>query len=671
MRPIRQDALLLSAIALIALMPVASAQAYWFQSGATTGSVAEFNNGSSVTIETAAQNNITSGSPAFWAGETLSNDAFVQFGYMTATVTASYPSLCTINTGCTSYEDINAGQAEWFYEYFPVNYYRNNFFGGVGPAGSAGPAGTFNNYSFSSTGNTWDFLFNGKVVGSADLGTGSSGPNSPVAFLELANATNATSVISPAIMSNLSYYSGGSLIPVPSAHSYVGYGVGSGQGVSNPYGVEEINGRVNYFKVGSGIPLLANGTQLWNLGYYLTIKSQYAAIASRQEDIAYSKIVLQAPGIFYLNSTARAVFAGWQGSGVGSYSGFLNSTIIEMNSNITETAEWQLQYSVNVSTQHGTTSGSDWYNSGSQFNYSISNATVYQNSSSRYVFEGWSNGFTTQSVSAYVTSPLKISAEMQHQYLINATAQYGNVTGGGWREANSTTTLSLSDPYANQNTSSRMAFYSWSNGERNSTLTIVANRPYSLTAIFRKEYFNIFQAVDFYGNRIDAGKFYVNGTVFNNTAFLFTGEKYNITSAYYNGVWMPIEKRITVNSSSVTDIILPVYNVEITTTDIFGKPVNATGTVRFTNGTVANVNTGSSGVAMLDNVPYGVAKGSMNYFLVPAGIDTVGGSPVHLIFITPLDLSIFVAVIILAVAFYLYMRHRLSSSMTGTQSTQT
>ena len=657
----RQDALLLLAIALIALLPMASAQAYWFQSGAATGSVAEFNNGSSVAIETVAQNNITSGSPAFWVGETLNNGAFVQFGYMIAPVTESYPSLCTTSLGCTSYEDINAGQAEWFYEYFPINYYRSNFFGGVGPSGSAGAQGTFNNYSFRSAGTTWNFLFNGKVVGSVDLGAASSGPNSPVAFLELANATNATSVISPVIMSNLSYYSGSSLIQAPSAHSYVGYGVGSAQGVQNPYGVQEIDGRVNYFKVGSGIPLLANGTQLWSLGYYLTIKSQYAGIASRQEDTAYSKIALQAPRIFYLNSTARAVFAGWQGSGVGSYSGFLNSTTIEMNSNITETAVWQLQYFVNVSSQHGITAGSGWYDSGSQFNYSISNATVYQNLTSRYIFEGWSNGASVQSARAYATSPLKISAEMQHQYLINATAQYGHVIGGGWKEANSTATLSLSGLYAEQNASSRMAFYSWSNGEKKPTFTIAANKSYSLTAIFRKEYFNVFQAVDSYGNRIDAGRFYVNGTVFNSTSFLFAGEKYNITEAYYKGVWMPIEKRITVNSSSVAEITLPVYNVEITATDIFGKPVNATGTVRFTNGTIANVETGSSASAVFYDVPYGVAKGSLSYFIVSAGINAEGGAPVRLIFITPLDLSAFIAVIILASAFYAFVRHRLSN----------
>ena len=49
-----------------------------------------------------------------------------------------------------------------------------------------------------------------------------------------------------------------------------------------------------------------------------------------------------------MGNMTRVVFEGWSGTGAGSYSGPDNSTVITISSNITENANWQLQYRTNV-----------------------------------------------------------------------------------------------------------------------------------------------------------------------------------------------------------------------------------------------------------------------------------------------------------------------------------
>jgi len=220
---------------------------YWFQSGAIANSYASNNNGASITIE-AVNQSPTYGSFGFWVGEHLNNNDFIQIGYVITNSSAYYPKLCTINN-CT-YEYLPAHSLVWFYEYFYNN--GNTFLGAFGPEGSIIP-NTNNTFSFYSYGNTWYFKVNNNVVGSINLGTSTSGPNVPAAIAELANTTSNNQYMNPVIFKNFSVYKYGIWIPVGKAYSSIGYGVGSQENEPNPYGVEEINNRINEFEVGSSL----------------------------------------------------------------------------------------------------------------------------------------------------------------------------------------------------------------------------------------------------------------------------------------------------------------------------------------------------------------------------------------------------------------------------------
>ncbi len=633
---------------------------YWFQFGARAGSESEFNYGAELAIQTVIQQTGMMGSPGFWVGEDLSNGAFLQAGYLIVNQTASYPTQCDQVSLCAGYERINDGQAEWFYEYFPQNYGGSNFLGAIGPAGSAGANGTINTYGFYANGTQWIILFNGAVIGRVNLGAGNSGSHSPVAFGELANTTNNATAISPVLMENFSIYNGASFTPVITAYSYRGYGEGSQQGIQVPYGVQEMGDRVNHFAIGSGLAMPGDGTQLWGAGYSFNIKSEYGNLTNSTTNLAYSRIALNTAKVVYLNNSARAVFAGWKGSGFGSYTGASNSTTIVMESNITETAEWQLQYFVNVSSDYGKTEGTGWYYSNSIVNYGINATTIYHNSSVRDVFEGWSNGSRASEGSGRITSPIKLTAAWQLEYLLNITSQYGNTTKGGWKPANSSIEVSVYPIYKGINGGQRLSFYSWSNGNRNSSFTLEVSRPASVYAEFVKQYLYTIRAEDSYGNGLLATTFFVDGKEVNGTVWLFEGQRYNITRVYYKGLWIQTNTSGIVNSSSAPVISLPVYNVEILTRDIFGAPVNASAFLRFANGTASTFSTGADGSLVIADVPYGSATGTVKYFILSNGVNAKAGSGViSLTYITPLDLLAFIIIIAAAAAIYLYSSRRL------------
>jgi len=445
----RYETLILLAMSFLLLANISAAN-YWFQSGVSGGSDSSSNYGAAVEIETIMQQRLGAGALGFWVGENLPNGAFLQVGYLVENQTGYYPTECTIS-GCASTRHLTAGNATWFYEYFPVGE-SALFLGSIGPDKSAGINGTFNTYSFYSLGNTWYFQFNNKTIGSADLGASNSGPYTPLAIGELANATSTDVYIKPVTFSNLSAYKYDMIIPVQSAYGVIDYGVSSDTTLDNPYGVQEIGNRINYFEVGSGLPLDLDGKKLWSLGYQLKVTSPYGNINSKNSYEAYSTIGISAPPDVYLSNSTRAVFTGWAGTGLGSYTGPRNSISITLNRNITEAANWQIQYFVNVTSHYGSTEGSGWYASGTTASYSLDSTSVYQSGTERFRFLEWSNGNKALTGNMTVNAPLNITALWQYKVKINGENAYGKLINTSTflingKQMNSTPFLNISGRY--------------------------------------------------------------------------------------------------------------------------------------------------------------------------------------------------------------------------------
>ncbi|MEM3201383.1 MAG: hypothetical protein QW774_04195 [Candidatus Micrarchaeaceae archaeon] len=652
------------AVSILMLAATANAQ-YWFQTGARAGSAAAQNNGASITIQTVKQPIPASGSLGFWVGETIQNGAFLQAGYVIENQSGYYPSLCT-QSGCSSHEYINAGDAEWFYEYFPPNY-NGGFLGALGPDNSAGTNGTFNTYSFYSIGNTWYFLFNGKVVGSADLGASSSGSLSPVAFAEVANTSTSSVQVNPVLFSNFSAYKDGRFMSVSKGYAYVGYGVGSEKMLKNPYGVKEVDNRINYFEVGSGLPQPENGTLLWSLGYALRTISQYGNISGTVEYAAYSQVQISAPSVVQISNGKRALFLGWVGTGYGSYTGPANTTTISLDSNITEEAEWATQYYLNVSSAYSNTTGSGWYNNGTILQYGTKSTTVYQNATSRFVFAGWSNGNANATGIIKITGPTTLEAIWQHEFYVNATSsyQYIGTYGSGWYNTGTLITLYPMKTIENVSGTERYAFVGWNNGNDSPTIHLVVESPVSIEAIFSKQVLVSLTAANAGGNPISVSRFYINGKETGSKVFVSSNESYEITGAYYNGVQIPLSQQFTASAPSTIQVQLPVYPITIVVHDAFGSPISTNVTLQFSNYSIETLTTNSSGVATVENVPYGYSKGYAKYLGIDYPIATSAGatSATITVFSAYNIAEILAVIIIIAIAYFASKRHFRSSGI--------
>ncbi|MDE1804568.1 MAG: hypothetical protein KGH59_02170 [Candidatus Micrarchaeota archaeon] len=628
---------------------------YWFQFGARAGTVANQNSGAAVAIQTVSPQKGASGSLGYWVGETLDNGAFLQIGYVIENQSGTYPSRCSLS-GCGSYEQLNAGDAQWFYEYFPSGF-NGGFLGAIGPDNSAGINGSLHTYAFYYSGSAWHFKIDANEVGNVSLGTSFSGVSVPVAFGEVANTTGFYSPLPKVLFSNLSVYRSGSFTPVSQGLAYIGYGVGSQTNLRNPYGVSEFGSRSNYFVVGSNLAQPHNNTLLWNLGYNLIVNSSYANISSNTKYIAYSNIVISSPSAIQINSTVREKFVGWHGSGLGSYSGPANSTLVQLNTNITETAIWQKQYLLNLTTQYGSSYGSGWYFNGSYVNYGIRSAVVQSNAAQREAFAGWSNGMAANG-SVVVSRPYAISAAWSTQYLVNLVSQYGNVSGGGWYNNNTLANISIKSSPIRVDANTKLGFFQWSNGNANSSFSMRINGPVILTTQFRSLYLTTFTPQSVQGVPLQNVALFIGNTNVSNGTYLFGSQNYVLSTAYYKGVKMAINSNFSISGAGAVSATLPVYNVNIATRDLFGLPVNSLALLQFSNGTVIRAYTGSTGQIALYNVPYGFVSGNLTYLGIKQQFGARQGSDGGALFVSALNIEAFAGVgVAIIIAFFASRRH--------------
>ncbi len=633
---------------LLSAASVANAQ-YWFQSGAQGDFSSEYNSGASVSIQTISPQNESFGSLGYWVGETLSNGAFIQVGYQIPNVTGQYPTGCS-PSGCTGRITLLKNEPSWFWEYFPANSSGSQFYGDIGPDGSVGANGTFNTYSFKSSGNVWTSYVNGKQVGSVDLGASNSGNHAVLGIAEYADTDTNSSFMPKVEFRSLSYFDGASFVPLPEASDIIGYGVGSSKAQANPYGVQEVDHLVNDYVVGTALPQVY-GEQLWHIGYSLKVSSQYGGINSTVNYTAGAQIALHAPTSISTMPTQRVSFSGWVGSGQGSYTGPDANASVRMDGDIVETAKWNTQYYLNISSPYGTASGGGWYSPGATASISIDVNTINLGLGKRVRFDGWSNGQKNMSFKAAVFFPQGISAEWKYQYLVNSSSPYGSVTGNGWYDANSTVDVSLANTTVPLTVDSRFEFVDWTNGMQGSTITVPANGPLLISAVFDKEYLVTILPEDIYGNPISVAFIKVNGaTTRNLSIFQDPSKTYVVEYANYKGVNVSANYTLPSPSSpGAAPVKLHVYNIAFSAYSLLSQPVNATLNLTFSNGTRELLYTGEEGRLELDGVPYGYSSGYEIFDGQSHAIDTAGTASVSKVFVTPADAA--VVVVVLAAVF--------------------
>ena len=194
--------------------------------------------------------------------------------------------------------------------------------------------------------------------------------------------------------------------------------------------------------------------------------------------------------IIQVSQNIRYVFSNW----TGDYSGQgLNGTVT-MNSAMTVTAVYQMQYylTVNSPSNIPAVQGSGWYNANDSATLTVPSLIV-GDTESRLVFNGWNvdgtNGPTSSTLTVQMNAPHTVNAQFKQQYYLTVASDQGPTSGTGWYDAGTQAQISASTPPSPAYGIS-MVFNGW-NGTVNSpssqSTTVLMDGPKTVAATWRAD----------------------------------------------------------------------------------------------------------------------------------------------------------------------------------------
>jgi hypothetical protein len=190
------------------------------------------------------------------------------------------------------------------------------------------------------------------------------------------------------------------------------------------------------------------------------------------------------------NANQRYVFSYWSGD----FSGSSPSGTVTMTSKKSVTANYQLQNFLKVSVDPlgiASASGEGWYLPTDSVAVGPVPLSISGGDGTRYVFQQWtidSAPVSGNSVEITMDSPHTVVAHYGTQYLLTASSDYGIVEGGGWYDAGSTATLSVTME-VDTSFGVKQVFQKWTGDMESSSATtaITMDSPHTLRAVWRTD----------------------------------------------------------------------------------------------------------------------------------------------------------------------------------------
>lgn len=237
--------------------------------------------------------------------------------------------------------------------------------------------------------------------------------------------------------------------------------------------------------------------------------------------------------VFYMGNSTRQVPEGFsavsygKGSltalpnpyGVQEVGNFVN--YFEVGSAIPTTQKvnilWKFGYSLLINSTYGNATGGGNYIAYSVVPLSVP-ADMNISNGIREQFISWigtgSGSYTGNSPQASITLNQNVTetAIWKKQYYLSLTTQYGNVTGTGWYNANSSVPIIVKSDTVNTGTGSRVIFQGWSSGSVTNRTLIDMDQPRAISAVWKNQYY--ITVVTQYGNVTGSG-WYDSGSVAN------------------------------------------------------------------------------------------------------------------------------------------------------------
>ena len=194
--------------------------------------------------------------------------------------------------------------------------------------------------------------------------------------------------------------------------------------------------------------------------------------------------------IIPFGANQRYVFSYWSGD----FSGAMPSGSLTMDSAKTVVANYELQCYLKVSVDPpGIVAAvrDGWYSSGESAAVAAVPQLVSGSQGVRYVFQHWtidSVPVSGNSVEVVMDVPHTVVAHYKVQYLLTVSSEYGIVQGGGWYDAGSSATFSVTTP-VETSYGTRQIFERWTGDSQSSSPTAVVtmDSPRTVRAVWRTD----------------------------------------------------------------------------------------------------------------------------------------------------------------------------------------
>jgi len=234
----------------------------------------------------------------------------------------------------------------------------------------------------------------------------------------------------------------------------------------------------------------------WKTEYYLTVTSPYDAPTPTSGWFdAGTLITASVTSPVSGPAGTRYLCTGWTGTGSVPSSGTATSVTFTINAPSSITWTWKTQYYLTVSSAHGTTGGSGWYNANANAYATVASLTVSGSTGVQYVFTHWSgdaSGNTSPSNPITMNGPKTAVANWKTQYYLTVETDPTGLSPAptppsGWYDESSHVALTAPDP--SYNNSVEYSFEYWdvdgTNGDDN-PITVHMDMPHTATAHYQK-----------------------------------------------------------------------------------------------------------------------------------------------------------------------------------------
>jgi|GEM_PF-1081726 len=143
------------------------------------------------------------------------------------------------------------------------------------------------------------------------------------------------------------------------------------------------------------------------------------------------------------DGNTRYVFEHWDIDNIPSAG---NPAPVSMYAPHTAYADYKTQYYLSVSTEHGTVSGTGWYDTGTVVRTGTAQDTITEGNT-RYLFEHWdidgvAETYNPATIQMY--TPHAAVADYKTQYYLDVQSEYGNASGSGWYDSGTVASASVS-----------------------------------------------------------------------------------------------------------------------------------------------------------------------------------------------------------------------------------